>query len=165
MKPLLLALVIPSIFVGCTSNEKTNKELGGPASTVMVADSMEVAPLPKGAKRVVVQTRSADGSSTITTTTTQGSDAVPVTKGSPVATVQNASKEPVTVPAPAATEEKKKGWSTRAKGAAIGGVAGAATGAIISKNKVGGAILGGAVGAGGGYIIGNEIDRNKKQPQ
>jgi hypothetical protein len=67
------------------------------------------------------------------------------------------------VAAPAKVE-KKKGWSSRAKGAAIGGVSGAAAGAIISKNKVAGAVIGGAVGAGGGYIIGNEIDRKNARP-
>jgi hypothetical protein len=54
----------------------------------------------------------------------------------------------------------KKGWSRRAKGAAIGGGGGAILGAVINKNNrlVGGAI-GGAVGAGLGYIIGNELDK------
>lgn len=53
---------------------------------------------------------------------------------------------------------RKKGWSKAAKGAAIGGVAGAATGAIITKSGKG-AIIGGVIGAGGGYIIGRSKDR------
>jgi YMGG-like Gly-zipper len=54
----------------------------------------------------------------------------------------------------------KKGWSRRAKGAAIGGGGGAILGAVIHKNNrlVGGAI-GGAIGAGLGYVIGNELDK------
>ena len=54
----------------------------------------------------------------------------------------------------------KKGWSRRAKGAAIGGGGGAILGAVINKNNrlVGGAI-GGAIGAGLGYVIGNELDK------
>jgi len=54
----------------------------------------------------------------------------------------------------------KKGWSRRAKGAAIGGGGGALLGAVINKNNrlVGGAI-GGAIGAGLGYVIGNELDK------
>jgi hypothetical protein len=61
------------------------------------------------------------------------------------------------------TETKtKKGMSKRAKGALIGGAAGAVGGAIIGKN-VGGALIGGAAGAGAGYIIGNETDKKKSR--
>ncbi len=54
----------------------------------------------------------------------------------------------------------KKGWSRKAKGAAIGGGSGAIIGALVNKNNrlVGGA-LGGALGAGLGYVIGNELDK------
>ena len=46
------------------------------------------------------------------------------------------------------------------QGAAIGGVAGAATGAAVAGegNRLLGALLGGAVGAGGGYLIGARTD-------
>jgi len=54
----------------------------------------------------------------------------------------------------------KKGWSRRAKGAAIGGGGGAILGAVINKhNRVLGGALGGAIGAGLGYVIGNELDK------
>ena len=56
----------------------------------------------------------------------------------------------------------KKGWSNKAKGAAIGAGAGAVTGAVVSKNKGTGAVIGGAVGAGAGYLIGRHKD--KKNP-
>jgi hypothetical protein len=52
------------------------------------------------------------------------------------------------------------------QGAAIGGVGGAATGAIIggsSHNALLGALVGGAVGAGGGYLIGAHSDRIQGQ--
>lgn len=56
--------------------------------------------------------------------------------------------------------EKKEGWSKAAKGAVIGGVAGAAGGAVINKkNRVLGAVIGGVVGAAGGYGIGRTMDR------
>jgi hypothetical protein len=55
---------------------------------------------------------------------------------------------------------EKKGWSKTAKGAVIGGVAGAAGGAIINKkNRAAGAVIGGVVGAGAGAVIGNEMDK------
>jgi hypothetical protein len=55
---------------------------------------------------------------------------------------------------------KKKGWSKTAKGAVIGGVVGAGTGAIINKkNRGAGAVIGGVIGAGAGAVIGNEMDK------
>jgi outer membrane lipoprotein SlyB len=48
-------------------------------------------------------------------------------------------------------------------GAAIGGVAGAVGGAIISKKKGLGAVVGGVVGAAGGYIIGKGMDKKGNQ--
>jgi hypothetical protein len=53
----------------------------------------------------------------------------------------------------------KKKWSKRKKNAVIGGVAGAATGALISKRKVRGAVIGGAVGTGAGYLYGRHKDK------
>lgn len=56
--------------------------------------------------------------------------------------------------------EKKEGWSKAAKGAVIGGVAGAAGGAILNKkNRVAGAVIGGVIGAAGGYGIGRTMDK------
>ena len=54
----------------------------------------------------------------------------------------------------------KKGWSKTAKGAVIGGVVGAGTGAVVNKkNRAAGAVIGGAIGAGAGAIIVNEMDK------
>ncbi|HVG14477.1 MAG TPA: YMGG-like glycine zipper-containing protein [Chitinophagaceae bacterium] len=54
----------------------------------------------------------------------------------------------------------KKGWSKTAKGAVIGGVVGAGSGAVINKkNRAAGAVIGGVVGAGAGAVIGNEADK------
>ena len=59
---------------------------------------------------------------------------------------------------------QKKGWSRKAKGAAIGGGSGAILGAVLDKNhRVAGGILGGVLGAGLGYVIGNEMDRKHGQ--
>ena len=56
--------------------------------------------------------------------------------------------------------EKKEGWSKAAKGAVIGGVAGAAGGAVINKkNRVAGAVIGGVIGAAGGYGVGRTMDK------
>jgi len=58
----------------------------------------------------------------------------------------------------------KKGWSKAAKGAVIGGAAGAVGGAIIS-HKGTGAAIGAAVGAAGGYIIGRDKDKKDGRVQ
>ena len=58
------------------------------------------------------------------------------------------------------TAKEKTGWSKTAKGAVIGGVVGAGTGAVVNKkNRAAGAVIGGVVGAGTGAIIGNEMDK------
>ncbi len=59
----------------------------------------------------------------------------------------------------AQTKTPKKHWSHKKKDAVIGGTAGAATGAVISKHPVKGAVIGGAVGAGAGYIFGKKKDK------
>lgn len=56
-------------------------------------------------------------------------------------------------------EQKKKGWSQAAKGAAIGAGAGAVTGILVDKKDGRGAIIGGVVGAGTGYAIGRSQDK------
>ncbi|RYY85993.1 MAG: glycine zipper 2TM domain-containing protein, partial [Chitinophagaceae bacterium] len=59
-----------------------------------------------------------------------------------------------------AEAEKKKGISKAAKGAIIGGVAGAAAGAVINKkNRAVGAVIGGIIGAAGGYGVGRGQDK------
>lgn len=60
------------------------------------------------------------------------------------------------------TTKTRHGMSKRAKGALIGGGAGAVGGALIGKS-VGGALVGGALGAGAGYVIGNETDKGKSR--
>ena len=57
----------------------------------------------------------------------------------------------------AQAQTPKKGWSGKAKGAVIGGGAGAVTGAVIGGGK--GAVIGGAAGAVGGALIGRHRDK------
>ena len=58
-----------------------------------------------------------------------------------------------------AQAQDHKGWSNKAKGAAIGGGAGSATGAVVGGGK--GALIGGAVGVVGGGLIGRHKDKKK----
>ena len=59
----------------------------------------------------------------------------------------------------------KKGWSSAAKGAAIGAGAGAVTGILVDKNNVRGGVVGGVVGAGTGYVIGRSRDKKSGRAQ
>ena len=56
------------------------------------------------------------------------------------------------------TATKKKGWSSAAKGTAIGAGVGALGGILIDKKDGRGAVIGGLVGAGAGYAIGRDKD-------
>jgi uncharacterized protein YcfJ len=157
------------MIVSSCGSKKNADRLGSDASVSYPAastvDSSSLLPLRPGTERVVVvETRSPNGSVTTTTTTEANKikSVAPAVKK--VATPTTVVSQPVatTVPTPVATEQKT-GWSNRAKGAVIGGVGGAAAGAIISKKKVQGAVIGGAAGAAGGYIIGNEVDRTRSK--
>lgn len=53
----------------------------------------------------------------------------------------------------------KKGWSKKAKGAAIGGGAGVVGGAVVGGTK--GAVIGGVAGAAAGGLIGRKKDKKK----
>jgi hypothetical protein len=172
MRSLLIAFAFACILSSCESNKKTDENMVGAQSSVptknnYLPDSPRGLELKPGNKRVtVVENHNADGSSTTTTTTTTTTEPNHNKKISPnnsvVATASTVSSPAVAGSVPLSTKTSKKtGWSSRAKGAVIGGVGGAAAGALIDKNKAAGAVIGGVAGAAGGYIIGNEVDRKK----
>lgn len=64
------------------------------------------------------------------------------------------------------TAPRRRGWSSAAKGTVIGGVGGAAAGALIDRKNPGvGAIIGGVVGGATGYTIGRANDRKTGRVQ
>lgn len=48
-------------------------------------------------------------------------------------------------------------------GAVVGGMLGAATGALVSDNRARGAVIGGILGAGTGAIVGNNLDKQEAE--
>jgi hypothetical protein len=65
---------------------------------------------------------------------------------------------------PSVQAQDRKGWSPQAKGAVIGGLGGAAAGAIINKrNRPVGGIVGGVAGGAIGYGVGKHIDNKQKE--
>jgi hypothetical protein len=63
------------------------------------------------------------------------------------------------------TTQRKTGMSSAAKGAIIGGAAGAVGGVLIDKKDGRGAIIGGVAGAGAGYLIGRDKDKKTGRAQ
>lgn len=59
----------------------------------------------------------------------------------------------------AQAQDKPKGWSRKAKGAAIGGAGGAVLGGLVGGGK--GAIIGAGAGLVGGGAIGKNQDKKK----
>ncbi|HXV84930.1 MAG TPA: glycine zipper domain-containing protein, partial [Candidatus Binatia bacterium] len=58
--------------------------------------------------------------------------------------------------------------TTTQKGAAIGGLGGAAAGGLVGsavRHPVAGALVGGALGAGGGALIGNQLQGQEEVQQ
>ena len=73
---------------------------------------------------------------------------------------RSTASSPVVMNSESSNAAKKKGWSKAAKGAVIGGVVGAGTGAVVNKkNRAAGAVIGGVLGAGAGYGIGRGMDK------
>ena len=65
---------------------------------------------------------------------------------------------------PAARAQDNRGWSPQAKGAVIGGLGGAAAGAIINKrNRAVGGVVGGVAGGAIGYGVGKHVDNKRKE--
>lgn len=48
-------------------------------------------------------------------------------------------------------------------GAVVGGMLGAATGALVSDNRARGAVIGGILGAGTGAVVGNNLDKQEAE--
>lgn len=59
----------------------------------------------------------------------------------------------------AQAQTPKKGWSNKAKGAAIGGGAGAVAGGLLGGGK--GAVVGAAAGVVGGGLVGRNKDKKQ----
>lgn len=136
-----------------TSSTDTGMVLVGPEITP--ADSQQVDQTPAAAAKKDAATSSqssnnpSSGSSNSGQTASDNASAGAA--GSGTASSGSGSSE---------TTTQKKGWSKTAKGAVIGGVTGAAAGAVINKKNRGvGAVVGGVTGAAAGAVIGNEMDK------
>ena len=143
MKHILTGLAVVTAMAACNSN--TNKEAEVQQAKQYTIDSMKNA--------AALQDAEAKNTAANRSTTRH------YTSGN--RTVYRSYSEPGTLPT--TTKTDRPGWSNKAKGAVIGGVVGAVTGAAVSKDKKGkGAVIGGVVGAAGGYGVGAILDKKKK---
>lgn len=179
MKKLLLPLAIAAVFSACNTKKEEEKRdmlflsdstalknnVMSDTATITQAAPAPAAPVvqytaPKAKKATstyrkparTVPNRTNEPAPVTTTPTNTGTDPAGTgtagTGTSGTGTVDNTT----TIP------DKKEGVSKAAKGAVIGGVAGAAAGAILTK-KGKGAVIGGVIGAAGGYILGRKKDK------
>jgi septal ring factor EnvC (AmiA/AmiB activator) len=73
---------------------------------------------------------------------------------------QPVAQAPAPVSSELPAEQRRRGWSAKAKGAVIGAGTGAAAGAIINgRNRAAGAVIGGVLGAAAGTGTGAIIDK------
>ena len=153
MKNILLALAVMVGFAACNSKKSETRDIrllndSSAYNNDMYSDTSNMTQAEPVAVPVTRTPRSVAPRTTTSGTHTKTSSSTSSGSGTSTQTTQ--------------TTTRKKGWSSAAKGAVIGGGAGAIGGAIISKKKpVQGAIIGGVVGAAGGYIIGKDIDKKK----
>lgn len=158
MKKLFIAIAITSTFVACkskTDKPTIDKELillqqnatGSYLTDTGVANNKidKTADVAERPNAVPAKTGTTKSSNNATASTNSGSSSNTGTNTNSGTSTNS-------------TNNEKKGISKAAKGAIIGGVGGAVTGAVIGKNAKG-AVIGGAVGATGGYIIGRSQDK------
>ncbi len=160
MKKLLILVAFAATVAGCNSNAGVNAKINQD-SIRMVQDRLrldsferaEAAEQQKLAAEAAAVAAVAKERSVARTRTTQNR--------SQNYTSSSASNQTYTPAQPA----QKKGWSSAAKGAVIGGVVGAGTGVLVDKKDGRGAVIGGVVGAGTGYVIGRQRDKRTGRVQ
>lgn len=149
MKQIFAGLAIVTAMTACNNN--TNKEAELQQAKQYTIDSMKNA--------AALQEAEAKASAATAAASTKRSSSSSRSTGT-----YRSYSEPATLPTATRDSHDKPGWSNKAKGAVIGGVVGAVTGAAVSKDKKAkGAVIGGVVGAAGGYGVGAILDNKKKK--
>ncbi|MEJ7778455.1 MAG: YMGG-like glycine zipper-containing protein [Daejeonella sp.] len=160
MKRTLIIFAFAAIVAGCNSNANENAKIN--QDSIRIAnekaklDSFERAEAAEKAAIIAVandRAARAQSSQNVSSRRTGTSSRSNYSSGT-----SNQTYTPAAAP-------QKKGWSSAAKGAVIGGVVGAGTGVIVDKKDGRGAVIGGVVGAGTGYVIGRSRDKRTGRAQ
>jgi hypothetical protein len=150
MKKILVALTIASVFAACNSK---------PKETVVVVDTMAIKQKAIQDEQARIQAQKDEDNRIAAARSAQREEDRRAHRSSSESRSVGTSSSTAATGSGAATETPaKKGWSSAAKDAVIGGAAGAIAGGIIGHN-IGGAAIGAAAGAGGGYLIGRAHDK------
>jgi outer membrane lipoprotein SlyB len=156
MKRILLGFAFAAIVAGCNNNANEVASANAVRDSMRIADekakldSFQNAEAAEKAAALAVANERSNTRSTSTRSTSNRAGYI-----------SDNGKVVYTTP----EEAKKRGWSAAAKGAVIGGVAGAATGILVDKKDARGAAIGGVVGAGAGYVIGRSKDKKTGRAQ
>lgn len=152
MKLILLLVALSTVFSGCNSNSANGN--AGKRDTLVIRDTVNVISNHSTGHNTRKEKRYESNAAGNPSSNAASSEPSANASNVPVA------NQPATNVSQPENPPQKKGWSAAAKDATIGGVAGAAAGALLDRNNrfVGGAI-GAAVGSGAGYLIGRARDR------
>lgn len=172
MKKILSILMITALFTACKSKTAVEKEVVGTSGTTLKST------IASDTSRTTKVRVLPNGTTTTTTVTTVGKPPIEkehvasshktekvYSNSNGSGNTKSTSSTTTTNSNPAPASNRKKGWSDAAVGATMGGLSGAAIGAVVSKDKAKGAIIGGVVGAGTGYVIGRAGDRKSGRVQ
>jgi hypothetical protein len=150
MKKILIMVSMIAVFASCTNRAK-EEALAKQQAIVAVKDSLRLDSFKRA--EVVNQQRLVEEKH-------QAELAAARRSGSYTSSGSSSSNNGGT-----STAAKKQGWSSAAKGTAIGAGVGALGGILIDKKDGRGAIIGGLAGAGAGYAIGRAKDRKSGRVQ
>lgn len=148
MKRILIMLTMAAGIAACNSSANTNA--GSYQTTQKYKDSLKL----DSFKRADAVAKEIDRR--------EQEAALAQAKSAPASVQSNSTSH---IHHTSATTPAKRGWSSAAKGAAIGAGAGAVTGILIDKKDGRGAVIGGVVGAGTGYAIGRAKDKKTGRAQ
>ena len=155
MKKLLIIIGLAAGVAACNSNAKNNSQVY--QNTKHYKDSMKLDSFQRAAAiDKEIDKREADKAALVSASS---ANRVVASSSTPKTRVVHHTTYVQSQPA------QKKGWSSAAKGAAIGAGAGAVTGILIDKKNGRGAVIGGVVGAGTGYVIGRAKDKRTGRAQ
>ncbi len=156
MKKILIMVTMVAVFASCTNKEKESA-LAKQQALVAVRDSLRLDSFKRAEaaekERLVEEKHQAE----LAAARRSGSGSTSRNYSS--------SGSSYSSNAGTSTATKKKGWSSAAKGTAIGAGVGALGGVLIDKKNGRGAIIGGLAGAGAGYVIGRDRDRKSGRVQ
>ena len=155
MKKLMMAIAITSIFAACQGKKETleSKNTGVLIDTSTLYDNSASTDMASMAQNQVLPVYAAN--TNVRTSNNRQSTSNRVNRSASTSNAGTTSNNSTNAVQPV----RKKGMSSAAKDAIIGGVGGAVIGAVVSKNKVKGAVIGGVIGGAGGYIIGRKKDK------